>query len=281
VKEKDKFKKEMKKKNRKKKKVVKKKKKSKKKKKRKRKRNKKKKRIAKKVRTRKQKRKWSVKKKEKHNLQKPKQRRRRTKKMKHKRREKQRRKHRRRPAEIAKKPKTTESEAGKITKTSSSIVRPMNTYIAMFMTFRVRRSRGEMYISYARLPVCLSVCLLPHSHTTARTRMPGCNLEEWSGVPSSCALLGGFVIGVLASACARPMPGCFYNAKMANITSLLRPQEWLRSIVMSVYVCGSVSVSVCLCVCPQGYLQNHMRDPNQIFVHDAYVRGSVLMPAYW
>jgi len=47
-------------------------------------------------------------------------------------------------------------------------------------TFRVRRtSRGEMYIGHARLcvcvsvcrRVCLSVCPLTHSHTTARTRM--------------------------------------------------------------------------------------------------------------
>jgi len=43
------------------------------------------------------------------------------------------------------------------------------------VTFRVRRSRGEMYIGHGHLCVCLSVCLSvcasPHSHTTARTRM--------------------------------------------------------------------------------------------------------------
>jgi len=51
------------------------------------------------------------------------------------------------------------------------------------ITFRVRRSRGEMYIGHGRL--CVFVCPSPHSHTTARTRMR-------MGVPSSCALLGGF-----------------------------------------------------------------------------------------
>ena len=38
---------------------------------------------------------------------------------------------------------------------------------ADFFTLRVRRSRGEMHIGHGRL----SVCPLPHSHTTARTRM--------------------------------------------------------------------------------------------------------------
>ena len=37
------------------------------------------------------------------------------------------------------------------------------------------------------------------------------------------------------------------------------------------------SASVCLSVCPTGYLRNHMRDLYQIFVHVAYVRGSVLL----
>jgi len=35
-------------------------------------------------------------------------------------------------------------------------------------------------------------------------------------------------------------------------------------------------MSVCLSVCPRAYLQNHTRDLYQIFVHVAYVRGSVL-----
>jgi len=51
--------------------------------------------------------------------------------------------------------------------------------------------------------------------------------------------------------------------------SLLRPREQLRSIVMS--------MSVCLCLCPRGYLQNHTRDLCQIFVLVTYVRGSVVL----
>jgi len=50
---------------------------------------------------------------------------------------------------------------------------------------------------------------------------------------------------------------------------LRRPRERLRNIVMS--------LSVCVSVCPRGYLRNHMRDLYQIFVHVAYVCGSVLL----
>jgi len=39
----------------------------------------------------------------------------------------------------------------------------------------------------------------------------------------------------------------------------------------------SVSLYVCLSVCPRGYLRNHTRDLYQIFVRVAYVRGSVLL----
>jgi len=38
------------------------------------------------------------------------------------------------------------------------------------VTFRVRRSRGEMYIGRGRLCVCLSLAAFPHG--------PGCNLGE-------------------------------------------------------------------------------------------------------
>ena len=38
---------------------------------------------------------------------------------------------------------------------------------------------------------CLCVCL---SLTTLPLHGPGCNLEEWYEVPSSCAILGGFAI---------------------------------------------------------------------------------------
>jgi len=35
-------------------------------------------------------------------------------------------------------------------------------------------------------------------------------------------------------------------------------------------------MSVCVSVCPRGYLRNHTRDLYQFFVHAAYVHGSVL-----
>jgi len=38
----------------------------------------------------------------------------------------------------------------------------------LLITFRVRRSRREIYIGHARLCVCVSVCLQPYAHTTAR-----------------------------------------------------------------------------------------------------------------
>jgi len=90
------------------------------------------------------------------------------------------------------------------------------------ITPRVSRRRREMYIGHARLCVCVcvSVCLSPHSHTTART---GCKLGEWHGVPPTCAQLGRFAIDTRvsllwqhsaeretsASACTRSMPGLF------------------------------------------------------------------------
>jgi len=39
------------------------------------------------------------------------------------------------------------------------------------VTFPVRRSRGEMYIGYGRLCVCVFVCPSPHFQTSPRTRM--------------------------------------------------------------------------------------------------------------
>jgi len=47
------------------------------------------------------------------------------------------------------------------------------------ITFRVRHSRGEMYIGHVRLCVCLSV---PRRIPTL-LHGPGCNLEEWEEVP--------------------------------------------------------------------------------------------------
>jgi len=43
--------------------------------------------------------------------------------------------------------------------------------------------------------VCVSVCLSVPRRIPTLLHGPGCNLEEWEGVPSSCALLGGLAIG--------------------------------------------------------------------------------------
>ena len=62
------------------------------------------------------------------------------------------------------------------------------------ITFRVRRSRDEMYIGHGRLCVCVFV---PRRIPTL-LQETGCNFGK-VGVPSSCALLGGF-----AGICAVP-----------------------------------------------------------------------------
>jgi len=65
------------------------------------------------------------------------------------------------------------------------------------ITFRVSRRRREMYTGHERLCVCLCDC--PHRIPTL-LHGPGCNLHGGIvGVPSSCALLGGFAIGARVS----------------------------------------------------------------------------------
>jgi len=62
------------------------------------------------------------------------------------------------------------------------------------ITFRVSRSRREMYIGHARLCVCLlSIAAFPHYCMDPDV--------TWGmvGVPPSCALLGGFAIGARVS----------------------------------------------------------------------------------
>jgi len=56
-----------------------------------------------------------------------------------------------------------------------------------------------MYIGHDRLSVRLSVCASVPLRISTLLHGPGCNLEEWYGVPSSCALLGGFAIGARVS----------------------------------------------------------------------------------
>jgi len=65
------------------------------------------------------------------------------------------------------------------------------------ITFRVRRSRAEIYSGHDHLYVCVSVCLslaaFPHYCTVPDV--------TWgmAGVSSSCALLCGFAIGARVS----------------------------------------------------------------------------------
>ena len=80
---------------------------------------------------------------------------------------------------------------------------------------------------------------------------PGCNLAEWYGVPSSCALLGGLAIGawasllqhsaereMSASACTRSMPGCY-----SVVSSLASVSE--SETVRFVYCCSYSIQFVC------------------------------------
>jgi len=62
-----------------------------------------------------------------------------------------------------------------------------------FFTFRVRHSRGKMYIGHGRLYACLSLAVFPYYCTDPDVTW------KWQGVPRSCALLGGFVIDALVS----------------------------------------------------------------------------------
>jgi len=72
-----------------------------------------------------------------------------------------------------------------------SVSPPVTRWYLYIITFRVRRRRREMYCGQARLCVCLSV----RGHMPTLLHGPGCKLGEWLGMPSSCALLGGFQIG--------------------------------------------------------------------------------------
>jgi len=58
----------------------------------------------------------------------------------------------------------------------------------------VRHNRGEMYIGHDRLCVCVCVCVCASRPIHTLVHVPGCNLQEIAGVPSSCALLGGLAI---------------------------------------------------------------------------------------
>ena len=102
----------------------------------------------------------------------------------------------------------------------AAAMRPYVKLLWPLVTFRVRRSRGEMYIGHDRLCLCVCQCqyiaAFPHYCTGPDV--------TWGmvGVSPGCALLGWFAIGarvsllwqhsaereMLASACTR-MPGFF------------------------------------------------------------------------
>jgi len=70
------------------------------------------------------------------------------------------------------------------------------------ITFYLRHSQGEMYNGHGHLCVCLSVYLSLSLSLASFPHLlhgPICNFGEWYGVPSSCALLGGFAIGAWVS----------------------------------------------------------------------------------
>jgi len=56
-----------------------------------------------------------------------------------------------------------------------------------------------MYIGHSRLFVCLCFCLSVHHSIPTLLHGPGCNLVEWWGMPSSCALLGSFAVDAQVS----------------------------------------------------------------------------------
>ena len=90
-------------------------------------------------------------------------------------------------------------------------------YYRPIITFRLRPSRGEMYIGHGHL----CVCPLPHSQTTARTRMQLSSIVGgalyFSTVGRICNRFTGFVAiatysakrEMSASACTRSMPGSY------------------------------------------------------------------------
>ena len=101
-----------------------------------------------------------------------------------------------------------------------------------------------MYIGHARLCVCLSA--LPAFPFPTLLHGPGCNLEEWYGVPSSYALFGGFAIGARVSLLwqqrrTRNVSECLYSLYAWFIEFLSRAS--IAELCQARY---SVCLSVCL-----------------------------------
>jgi len=82
--------------------------------------------------------------------------------------------------------------------------------------------------------VCVPVCLSVPRRIPTLLHGPGCNLGEWQGLPSSCALLGGVAIGarvsllwqhsaereMSASACIRYMPGSKCDVFLCSVMDM-------------------------------------------------------------
>jgi len=85
------------------------------------------------------------------------------------------------------------SQPGFTRKIAVKMVCGVSVYL-LSVTFHVRRRQSVIYIGYGRLCVCVAPSLL--SHTTARIQM---YVGGMVGVPSSCALLGGFAISARVS----------------------------------------------------------------------------------
>jgi len=72
-----------------------------------------------------------------------------------------------------------------------------------------------------------------------------------------------------------------YNFASNTIVKLLSFYNLYLSLLHFTSLAGAVAKYcgeyICLSVCPWAYLQNHMCDLYQIFVHAAYCRGSVLL----
>ena len=86
------------------------------------------------------------------------------------------------------------------------------------VTFCVSRRRREMYTGHGRLCVCLSVICLSLAAFPHYCADPDVTWRNGTGVPSSCALLGGFAIGARVSLLRQLAP----NTKCQRVRVLAR-----------------------------------------------------------
>jgi len=132
----------------------------------------------------------------------------------------------------------------------------MMSVCQMFViTFCVSR-RCEIYSGHGHLCVCLSVCLSVPRRIPALLHGPGCNLGEWPGVPSRCALLGSFAIcdNSLNAKCERLLVLALCLVTVLMDMSLLFQRLVAVSLVIKFVLHSDNNKwsrpSVCLPVCP-------------------------------